>query len=112
MGCDFPEENVIHMKGQCSPDGVRFSCCLSAGKLERIGDYLNITNASEITLYITSSSNFYEENPLETCLNQLLCAMAMGYEQLKERHIADYQALYNRSNINFCSDNIECLVDR
>lgn len=104
MGCDFPEENVICMSGQCGPEGVRFACCLSArtdGVLERMGDCLAIRNASEITLFITSSSDFYEEKYKEAALAQLLDAMKKSYEDLKARHIADYQALYNRSAIDF-----------
>lgn len=115
MGCDFPEENVIHMNGQCGPDGVSFSCCLSAqtdGKLERIGDSLAISNASEITLFITSSSDFYEENHKEAALAQLRAAMEKSYEELKARHIADYQSLYSRSRIDFESQNAPSMVDR
>ncbi len=115
MGCDSPEENVLCMNGQCGPEGVRFACCLSAktdGKLERIGDYISISGASEITLYITSSSDFYEEDPRETALSQLRAAMKQNYEELKARHVADYQSLYGRSCVDFCSKKDDSLVDR
>ncbi|MBO5070259.1 MAG: glycoside hydrolase family 95 protein [Roseburia sp.] len=115
MGTDIPEENVLHMPGQCGPGGICFDCMLTAktnGRTSRIGDYISFEEASEIVLYVTANSNFYETSPYEKTLQQLHNAAEQDYEILKERHIADYQALYRRASVDFGTQSVEALPER
>lgn len=94
--------NIIHTPGQTGPDGVKFDSFFSAktdGKMEMIGDYLGFSEASEITIYFTASTDFYVKDPYAEALSQLKSAMAVDYDELRKRHIAEHSALYNRSRI-------------
>jgi alpha-L-fucosidase 2 len=96
------EDGIIHTPGQAGPDGVKFDSFFSAktdGKMETIGDHIGFSEASEITIYFTASTNFYEEDPKAVALAQLKAAMSIDYEELKARHVAEHSALFNRSNI-------------
>lgn len=114
-GCDIPEEKVIHMHGQSGPDGVKFDCLMSAqtdGKMERIGDFLSVKDAKEVIIYVTASSDFYDDDPYKAALDTLNKAMEKGYDQLKKRHIEDYSALYSRAKLDFGTSSSESLVTR
>lgn len=113
--CDSPEPNVVHLHGQASQNGVAFDCMYSVktdGKLELIGDFFGIQDASEITLYITACTTFYEADPYQKALDQLHAAMAMDYEVLKQRHIADFSAMYDRSCVDFGTSSDTSFGDR
>ena len=106
------DETIVHTPGQAGPDGVKASSFLSGktdGKMERIGDYVGFSDASEIIIYFTSATDFYEKapynegDPYTVGLKNIKAAMAMDYEELKARHVAEHSALFNRSNISFNS---------
>lgn len=115
LTADVIDETIIHMPGQCGPDGIKFDCFLSAktdGKMCVIGDFIGIKEASEIIFYVTATSSFYCDNPHEVALKQIKNAMKIDYCKLKERHIEDYQKLYNRSEINFKSSSTLPISER
>ena len=102
--------SIVHIPGQAGPDGVRSYSFLSGktdGKMERIGDYIGFSDASEIILFFTTATDFYEKAPYNegdaysVALAQMKAARAMDYGELRSRHIADHSALYNRSSISF-----------
>ena len=98
----------IHYEGQlrwqavggtvaCTPDGIQFH------------------DATEVVIYFTCATNYRLESrvflepdpkkklapypmPHETVEKTLADAMAQGYDALKERHLADYHALFNRAS--------------
>lgn len=100
----------IHYEGQlrwqavggtvaCTPDGIQFH------------------DATEVVIYFTCATNYRLESrvflepdpkkklapypmPHETVEKTLADAMAQGYDALKERHLADYHALFNRASID------------
>ncbi len=114
-GTTVVEESVLYMPGQCGPEGIRFHCMLSAksdGEMRRIGDCLDFRDASEIILYVTANSDFYEDKPYEKTLQELHHAMETDYAVLKERHIADYQSLYRRASIDFGTSSEESASSR
>lgn len=101
---DIIDGSIIHMPGQCGPGGVSFDCFMSVktdGEVSVIGDFIGVKNASEIILYVTACSDFYEKNPHEIALTQLRKAMKIDYETLKKRHTEDFSSLFNRSSIEF-----------
>ena len=106
-GTVIPRENVLQMHGQCGPNGVSFDCMMSAvtdGEMKRIGDFLSFEKATEIVLYVTANSDFYEKDPAEKSLQQLLAAMEYSYQEIRERHIKDFGNLYHRVCVELDSD--------
>jgi alpha-L-fucosidase 2 len=77
----------IVMNGECGKDGVRFSSVLKAvvegGKVNTIGDFISVEEASEITLLLSANSTFRHNNPQTICENQVAEASQMHYEKLK-----------------------------
>ncbi len=115
MGTKVIEKHILHMSGQCGPKGIGFHCMMSAetdGEMKWIGDSIGFQNASEIIIYVTANSDFYEDKPYEKTLQQLYSAMELDYEVLKERHISDYQSLYHRTSIDFGTSSEESVGRR
>lgn len=118
LGTEVVQSDILHMPGQCGPDGVRFSCLLGAqsdGEMTQLGDFIGVKNASEIVIYIAANSDFYEEKPFDVSLNQLKAAMALGYDEVKRRHLEDYCSLYQRAEIDFGTENkepIDCRLEK
>lgn len=105
---DVIDGSIIHMPGQCGPGGISFDSFMSAktdGELSIIGDFIYVKNASEIALYVTAATDFYESDPYNKALSQLKKAMEYDYETLKNRHIEDFSSLFNRSFIDFGTNN-------
>jgi len=99
----------VVLKGECGRDGIEFSCVLKAiskdGIIKTIGDFIWVEDASEVTLLLAANSTFREENPQETCLRQINNAAARSYSELKQRHIADYQALFHKVQLTLSDNN-------
>lgn len=73
---------------------------------------IRITGAKQVTLYCTTATGFngYREMPdtsrrnvLQKC-RKALAALTREYEPMKQRHIADYQTLWNRQSISFSEE--------
>lgn len=96
-------DKTIIMKGECGSDGVKFECSLCVdetdGNAVKIGDYIYIQDATNATLFLTAASSFRQPDYEGYCSNILSNTAIIGYEQVKYEHIADYQRLYNRSEL-------------
>lgn len=57
---------------------------------------LKIRNATTVYLYIDVRTNFKSKDYQSICHNTVQHAVNTGYEGLKQRHITDYQKLFNR----------------
>jgi len=105
---DFIDGDILHLKGRAGDKGVSFNCLVSGktdGEMITIGDYLYFKNASDVTLYITANTDFYEQNPLLKSKEQMEKVKNADYETVKEKHIADFSGLYNRTLFDFGSKN-------
>lgn len=85
------------------PEGGCRYCVMLAADWDGFGwvDGLktNITDSTEITVYITVRSDFYGDDILKWCEEKLKTALSLGYEGVKARHIEDYRRLYDRVSI-------------
>jgi alpha-L-fucosidase 2 len=97
------DSRTVVMSGQCGKDGVEYACLLRAvleegepGEVTTIGDFVSVDQARTVTLLLAAGSTFRETNPAEACLKRLNQAESHSYEELKARHIADYEALYGK----------------
>jgi len=67
---------------------------------------LQITDASEATIYLSAATNYIDfndvsGNPEKIVPETLAKVSKTDYENVKSKHIADYQSLYNRFQISF-----------
>lgn len=103
--------DCIVMNGECGKDGVSFSGVLKAkasdGVIQTIGDFISVEGATEVTLLFAAGSTFREADPEAACLQQLERAEAYTYAELKQRHIDDYQTLFNRVQFSLSASHEE-----
>lgn len=95
---EFEETKAIHFEG-------RLGIVTKDGHLESSNGQVLIQDASEVFLYLSVATSFngFDQLPgkdytILTAKNEEILAEAMKipYEELKEKHIQDYQKLYNR----------------
>ncbi len=103
-------DGVAYIKGQCGPGGVRYYCALKlaaegAGS-KTAGDYAYTEQADAVTIYVAAGTDFSGGEDFEAACNARLEAAAQaGYETILETHMAEYQALNERTtlDINDCA---------
>jgi alpha-L-fucosidase 2 len=97
----------VMMNGQSGVGGVKYCCMLKAvvegGKIDIIGDFINVEKTNSVTLLIAAGTSFRNEDPIEVCRNQLEKAALLSYEELKHRHINEHESLYKRVDLSLGS---------
>lgn len=68
------------------------------GELSATDKEIDIKNANEVTLYVSLATNYNGTNH-EKAASDLLNNAGVNYEKLKKKHIAKYQALFNRVDL-------------
>lgn len=97
-------KDTILLKGNLGKGGldlamaVRVQC--TGGTMEQIGGHLIVRNADAVTFYAAGGTSFRYDDPGEALIRQLDQAQLYSYEQLKARHIRDYQSLYKRVELD------------
>ncbi len=95
----------LTMRGQLDGGaGLKFQSTLRAltegGKVAAQGDQLVISNANAVTLLVAASTNYRGADPQATCERQINQAAAQSYAKLRESHVADFQSLFNRVELD------------
>ena len=97
------------MSGQAGKVGVKYQASLKAktdGKVESYPDDLTlyISNAKEVTLVLSSATNYNFKNPASPLpfdsRPDTAKAIAKPFDSLRKAHIADYQKLFNRVKLD------------
>lgn len=80
--------------------GMRFECRLRVqprgGRLVRQDQGLWVQGADEIVVFLTANTDYRGRNPAALCRKQLAAAATRSYARLRQRHLADYQKLFDR----------------
>ncbi|MDE7326707.1 MAG: glycoside hydrolase family 95 protein [Lachnospiraceae bacterium] len=76
----------------------------AACSMEVIGERLVIRGAGEITLFFSAGTTFRYHSLKESVWKKLEDSMQYSYEKLKERHRADYKALFDRVKLDLRGD--------
>lgn len=88
--------------------GVKFHATIhfetKGGKSQVKDGKLVITDANEVIIRITAVSDYRGGDPRVLCLQNLDHALSLDYDQLQEKHIADYRSLFKRVDLHL-SDN-------
>jgi len=82
---------------------VRLLC--EGGSITDMGDYLQVSGATAVTLVLGAASNFlrYDDisgDPGLLCLQTVTNAAAKGYSALRQAQLDDYQPLFNRVTLD------------
>ena len=106
----------ILMKGRVKDNALQFASCLAwetDGDIRVWSDKVQISGASYANLFLAAktdfaqnpASNYRKELDLERQVKDLVeTAKEKGYDQLKSRHIQDYQALFQRVQLDLGAD--------
>lgn len=97
------------MSGNLGADGMELGAMLKVitdnNSQKVIGEQIWIDNAKEVTIYIDGTTTFRGGNNIFSYIeNNINKAIKYTYNELKSRHISNYQELYNRVKLSL-SDN-------
>jgi alpha-L-fucosidase 2 len=112
---DYEPRQVVY--DEPKGEGINFRINLkiknNGGKATAANNTLKVSGANQVILYLTEATSFNGFNkspglqgkdPAAEADRNLLAAMQKTYEQLKQRHIADYQHLFKRVSFNLGVD--------
>lgn len=106
------DEKTIYMDGTLGKDGVSFLVGVRAesnsGEVRVLGEHLIVREAKDLTLYVSCETSFYEQDWKKVVCERLNKASEAGYEAVKETHVQDYKALYDRVELQL---NTDCPVE-
>ncbi|MBU9720260.1 MULTISPECIES: glycosyl hydrolase family 95 catalytic domain-containing protein [Bacillaceae] len=89
-------------------NGIGFRCTVKAiadnGAVSTIGNRLIVKDADAVTLILTAATTYRYSNSESGCLDLLKAASGKTFEALLERHVQDYQTLFNRVELGLESD--------
>ncbi len=107
------DDRTVALEGQAGADGVRFAVVMRAraqeGRAEVIGQCLCASGGASATLLVAANTSFRHDDPLAASMAQIELAEARGYAQLRGRHVAEHQKLFDRVELSI--DHDECLDD-
>ncbi len=94
------EDEILTLKANCHDGGVKFGICvkpvLEGGTLHTSAESLEIKGANAVTLLLDINSSFRSAEFLALCHGHIQKAGLKSYAALKNDHMSDYQALFNR----------------
>jgi len=121
------ESNKLSMTGQIidAPDSLadpagahmrfetQLETLLKDGKITAEGNSLKVTNATEITLFITAATDYnlnmlnFDRSiyPATVCSSILKKASKNSYQSLLKKHLQEYQPIFNRVSLDLGENN-------
>jgi alpha-L-fucosidase 2 len=107
--------NIYALKGFINGNNRPFVVMIEAknegGTIGHEGETMTIREAKSVELYLTIATNYsmkypdyIGEDPEITCKNVLDQIRGQSYDQLKEKHLADYMELYDRVRVQFAGN--------
>ena len=96
--------------------GTKFSTFIkiesTTGKITNTDSTISLTDANEATIYVSMATSFngFDKDPVTNGVNnnnlatsQLNNAVALGWNEIKKRHVKDYQNFYNRVQLKLAN---------
>ncbi|WP_430813839.1 glycoside hydrolase family 95 protein [Carboxylicivirga sp. RSCT41] len=97
------DDDHFSFSGKADPDGVsyvaHFKLINEGGKRVPIENGFKVENADAVTIFITAATDFNYEDPDKIARKQMKKASSYSYDELFQRHVTDYKALYDRVDI-------------
>lgn len=94
-------QDGLIMQGHCGGENgsllrAALKSVIEGGSQHTIGEHLIIDCADQVTLMIAGGTTYRFPDPEQVCKDLLEEASKQPYAQLLERHLADYQAIFRR----------------
>ncbi|CAG9975538.1 unnamed protein product [Clonostachys byssicola] len=92
--------------GTQSLDPIKFATALTIqtdGNLRAIGEFLLVDNATVATAFFTAATSYRHDDPLAAVDETLSKAVNLGYDELRKRHLEDYQPLFKACRLELDS---------
>lgn len=106
------ENSEIEFYGEVPDNGLKYYCCIhveSNGKIKAENGKLFIEKGDWAVLYCSMGTDYKNEypkyrgkDPKSDVVKRIYHAVKLGYDEVKRRHIADYQNLFNRMELSLC----------
>ncbi len=91
----------IHSDGSCGVDGhVCMQVRAQGGDVRAQGDQIVVEGSDSVTLLLAFASTLTEAEPAAACRQRIAAAAQLPYAELKQRHIADHQDLFDRASLD------------
>ncbi|MDR0749808.1 MAG: glycoside hydrolase family 95 protein [Tannerellaceae bacterium] len=119
LGLNRPERcevttsgNDLVMHGQLTNgaggNGLRYAACTRVllprgGKIEKAGDALSITGASEALLLVSMATDYFGQDPEAAVMSKITASEQKDYATLKQEHLAGYQEMFGRVSLDLGS---------
>ena len=101
--------DVLVLSGQVETDGVRFESraqvTVEGGQVSAETNTLRVAGANTLVIRLVAASNFKNFRelsavPADRCTETLKQAAGKSWEQLRQAHLASYQAIFRRVQLN------------
>jgi alpha-L-fucosidase 2 len=67
------------------------------------GDSIRVEKANSVTIFLTASTDYFGTDPSVITATQINAAVNHGFTEVKKSHIADYQSLFKRVDLDLGS---------
>ncbi|RCW64276.1 glycoside hydrolase family 95 protein [Saliterribacillus persicus] len=85
-------------------DGIAFRCALKAipenGSVKTLGNHLIVENADAVTLILSAATSYRYDDPEHQSLKIIERVTGKSFQELRQKHVEDYQKLFHRVNLN------------
>jgi alpha-L-fucosidase 2 len=82
---------------------ARLKLVTEGGSISCSGDSIRVDKGSSVTIWLTAATDYFGDNPDSVSSEQMAKASSLSYEELKKLHIADYQSLFKRVDLDLGS---------
>ena len=101
--------NSVFMTGAAGASNpIVFAAGLTAqtdGNLKTWGEFLVVDNATEAVIFFAATTTFREPDPVAAIEKTFAEARQYTYDELRQRHVDDYQGIYNSCSLELGSPN-------
>ncbi|KAK5938858.1 hypothetical protein PMZ80_009050 [Knufia obscura] len=98
MTATSPGSNSIEFTSAVSLD-------IRGGNLTTLGNFLIVESAKEAIAFLAIDSSFRTDDPLASVLSRIAAARQYSYEELRQRHVEDYQTIFNGTTLSLAPNN-------
>lgn len=96
----------LRVRGGVLKGESQLKAVITKGKMLVSQGKISITNADDVTLYLTAGTNFINDknvtgNPAVACVKAIAGLQGKTYAQVKTAHVKEYQKYYNAFSVNF-----------
>lgn len=82
----------------------RIRVLADGGKVAVEENGVRVDGANAATILLAGATDFRGKKPDEACAQELAAAAAMSFDELRKRHVEDYQKLFRRVNLDLGSN--------